>query len=95
MVKTSAERTKKHRKIKQAEQFSNEFMEGKSGGSAKSFIEAKEHAIQREHMVASVSFNQELLNKFDDNLEDCFANDDGEYTVVDMLEAWKMAEQED
>lgn len=91
MVKTTvAERVAKHRLIKEAARFKNEWLNGRDEVTASDFVAAKTLEFEAKHRVELMRFDPEWMERF--LLELGINGYDGRLDVVTLLSAWKLAE---
>lgn len=95
VAKTSKERVYKHRLNKIAEEFSKNWLNGKTKVKPSTFIKAKQREFEVEHNVilADNGFNCALLNQFHENVRGIVENYNDACEVVRLLDAWKQAEK--
>ncbi len=91
---SGTERSRLSRARKRADEFSKNYLEGSHLVSAEDFIQAKQCEFECNNNVASVQFNQEVINEFYEWLKQHDADhDNGEelYSVFSLIEAWDLA----
>ena len=91
---TPQQRTKLHRDRKAAEAFSQEYLDGVVVATPEAFIEAKSAEACDKYLTSYIQFSYSLTNAFHDRLKAEHDIEDGLYTVLEMLDAWKYAEKE-
>jgi hypothetical protein len=92
-AKSSEERTRLYRLRRQAEIFSDEYMDGQEIAKPDEFIEAKEMEFCDQHNVSSVQFDAVFQNHFYEWLKE-HEDESGLYTIESLIESWKLAEKD-
>jgi len=76
-----------------AQAFSKEHLYGETRPTTEQFIGAKGIEFCQKHILFSVQFDAGLLSVFEATLVDNCTEDEGNYTVEDLMWAWKEAER--
>ena len=90
---TVAERQRSSRARRSVEVFSQYYLDGETWLTTERFLEAKEIEFCRKHIVFSEQFDAELLSVFEAILVDNCTEEEGTYSLEDLMWAWRDAEK--